>query len=323
MIGHLQLSDFIDSISAVLPAISHNDRVIDLCPPLHLRGGESSTGLTPLFELVSLREGHESLSKADNRDLLNEVVESFRYQVTKTINELDAESYNRFVSGVADLCKLPTADFVKIISATALAADIPDPQPLPTSLVKPPSANPNYKTDYKRGDMITGTVRSIWEKRLETFKTGAVRALVQLVKNHWDELAVESEVRGQSLTSDKQTRRIHHYLELQQLKKKAELHWFRRALALIRTLDDFDEFLQENDHLSSYTPKQKFREAFLRIYAGISSDIDMPKARESLRQDLQYARRWKIFVEVLGNGALLVCGENIAKLVYVLSLVTR
>ena len=41
-------------------------------------------------------------------------------------------------------------------------------------------------------------------------------------------------------------RRIYHHLELQRLTQETKLHWLRRARALIRNLQDFEEYLKEN-----------------------------------------------------------------------------
>ena len=38
--------------------------------------------------------------------------------------------------------------------------------------------------------------------------------------------------------------------------------------------------------------------------------------KTAFKEDLRYAVRWMIFVNALGLGAVLVCGEAIAKLVW-------
>jgi hypothetical protein len=43
--------------------------------------------------------------------------------------------------------------------------------------------------------------------------------------------------------------------------------------------------------------------------------MNMSDVKTALREDLRYAVRWMIFVNALGLGAVLVCGEAIAKLV--------
>jgi hypothetical protein len=96
----------------------------------------------------------------------------------------------------------------------------------------------------------------------------------------------------------------------------------RRALALIRNLPDFEEYLEESGHPLSERLNQRLRQAYLiYIYtAGFStpSDLDMACMKKTFKEDIRYAGRWMIFLESLGLarlGALLVCGEAISRLV--------
>jgi hypothetical protein len=45
--------------------------------------------------------------------------------------------------------------------------------------------------------------------------------------------------------------------------------------------------------------------------------------KKALKEDTRYASRWMIFLEPLGLGALLVCGEAISRLVWVRSGIAR
>jgi hypothetical protein len=58
-------------------------------------------------------------------------------------------------------------------------------------------------------------------------------------------------------------RRLYHHLELRQLEQEAELHWLRRALALIRNLRDFEVYLAENGHPLSEGSNQRLHYAYL------------------------------------------------------------
>jgi hypothetical protein len=52
--------------------------------------------------------------------------------------------------------------------------------------------------------------------------------------------------------------------------------------------------------------------------AGFSSSaLNMCDIKTAFKEDLRYAVRWMIFINALGVGAILVCGEAIAKLVCV------
>src|SRR5450756_492242 len=110
-------------------------------------------------------------------------------------------------------------------------------------------------------------------------------------------------------------RRVYYYHELRRLRQETDLHWLRQALSLIRNLRDFQEYLAENGHRPSGTSNHRLRRAYLvYIYAAgfSSSAMSMCDVKTSLREDLRYAVRWMIFVNALGLGAVLVCGEAIA-----------
>jgi len=114
-------------------------------------------------------------------------------------------------------------------------------------------------------------------------------------------------------------RRLYYHLELRKLRSNTQLYWLRRALALIRNLRDFEEYLEENSHPLSEGLNQRLRQAYLiYIYtAGFStpSDLDMACMKKAFKEDIRYASRWMIFLEPLGLGALFMCGEAISRLV--------
>ncbi|KAG9230111.1 hypothetical protein BJ875DRAFT_546436 [Amylocarpus encephaloides] len=125
------------------------------------------------------------------------------------------------------------------------------------------------------------------EVKLEKFIADSGEALLQLVNQHWERLA--------------------DGLKL------------RRALSLIRNLRNFQEYLVENGYHPSDTSNHRLRYGYLvYIYAANfnSSDSKRCDIRTALKEDLRYAIRWMIFIDALGLGAVLVCGEAIAKLVY-------
>jgi len=97
----------------------------------------------------------------------------------------------------------------------------------------------------------------------------------------------------------------------------------RAALVAAGTVVD-QEYLAENGHRPSDTSNHRLRYGYLvYIYtAGFdSSDSKRCDIRTALKEDLRYAVRWMIFIDALGLGVVLVCGEAIARLVCVRSAV--
>jgi hypothetical protein len=117
-------------------------------------------------------------------------------------------------------------------------------------------------------------------------------ALIRLVNNYWERLAVGlkvQELQGDPFSSDKRMRRVYHYHELRRLRQETELHWLRRALSLIRNLLDFQEYLVENGHRPSDTSNHRLRYAYLvYIYAAgfSSSAMNICNVKTALREDL-------------------------------------
>ena len=164
------------------------------------------------------------------------------------------------------------------------------------------------------------------EVKLENFIANGREAQI-LVNQHWERLTgglKVQELQGDPFSSDKRMRRIYHHHELRRLRLDTELHWLRRALSLIRNLRNFQEYLAENGHRPSDTSNHRLRYAYLvYIYADSfnSSASKRCDIRTALKEDLRYAVRWMIFIDALGLGAVIVCGEAIARLVCVRSAV--
>lgn len=296
-IGQLQVSSFIDGVSAALPATPR------ICPLSQSGGAESlPTGLTPRAESLCVSEEHAPSRRPGDRDLLNDVVESFRQKVALLLNELDEESSKLFVSRIADVCKLPTPDFTRAIASFVVCGA----QPLPGSL----AARTGVTVHNKKERIVR---REIWKENLDKFTANAVRDLIQLVQNHWDDLTADT----RRLPSAHKQTSCSHYHELHDLKTKPGLYWFQHALALMRLRQDYTEFLEQNREMAKYTTEQVIRVAFLKeVYVDNTSGIDLPKVRKTFSNDLRFAQRWMFFVKALGGpGAVVVCGEAISKLV--------
>lgn len=72
---------------------------------------------------------------------------------------------------------------------------------------------------------------TIWEAKFDRFIANAVGALIQLVDRHWELLVTSlaiQEFRGDTFCRDKHLRRLHHHLELRQLRSNAQLHRLRQ-----------------------------------------------------------------------------------------------
>ena len=185
----------------------------------------------------------------------------------------------------------------------------------------PPASDTGSRPPYSsnNGKSRAGSIQ-VWEGKLERFAANAIGALIQFVNRHWEQLIIglnPQEFQRDHLSVDKRLRRFYHHLELRKLDLDAELHWLRRALALIRNLHDFEEYLEENGHPLSKGSNQRLRHAYLtEIYAAGPSCSDSD-VKIAFKEDLQYAVRWMVFIRPFGLGAILMCGESISKLVCV------
>ena len=183
-----------------------------------------------------------------------------------------------------------------------------------------PPANDTQSRSHSGENMrsrATGERAQVREAKLENFAINAVGDLLRFVNDHWEQLTRgldAQQLQGDQLIASKQPGRLHHYLELRRRTHNAELHWLQRALALIRDLRNFEEYLEENGDTTSKGSNQRLRDAYLtRIWAG--SSLSVSDVRRVFKEDLRYATRWMIFVRRFGLGAILVCGQGISKLV--------
>lgn len=88
-----------------------------------------------------------------------------------------------------------------------------------------------------------------------------------------------------------------------------------KGIKLIQHLRSYEAFLGE----SGYTKEkernsQRARDQYLRyLYKGWKLDEAKEKeARTGLTEHLRYGRRWKIFLDALTAGFIIVCGLNFA-----------
>ena len=256
-------------------------------------------------------------NRASYENLLSEAEEALRRHITHKHNRLYTEqgpdSSNAFLYA---LCILSTESFDQLCAGVLHASTSNTPSMLPASNTRsrPPDSSEN------RDSPAAGEWTQVWERKLERFVASAVGALIRFVNDHWERLTrglFAQESQGDQFTASKQLCRLYHHLELRRLDQDAELHWLRRALALIRNLRDYEEYLEENGHPISEGSSQRFRHAYLTdIYAADSSRSHLD-VKAAFKEDLRYAARWMIFIKRFGLGAILVCGQYISKLVYV------
>lgn len=283
---------------------------------------ESLETVMPVMGSRSPNEKHNTHETAYG-DLLSRAMEALRSQVTNTTYILHAQqgpgSSRKFLSTLSTLSTLPAEDFARVCAGTRRASASCHPEIPPANDAASPSADSSKEQNTRNSG------KGSREVKLEKFVANARDALVRLVNKHWERLADGlgvQELQGHPFSSDKRMRRIYDH-ELRGLRLETELHWLRRALSLIRNLLDFREYLEENRHRPSDISNHRPRHAYLvNIYAAsFSSTSKMGDIKTALKEDLRYAVRWMVFIDALGLGAVLVCGEAIARLVCVSSAV--
>jgi hypothetical protein len=191
----------------------------------------------------SPNEKPDSHSTTAYRDLLSGIVEAFRYQLTNTTNKLytkqGPESSRAFLSSVLALYSSTTEDFaLGLYTGIHHTSAFFHPDTPPTSDVGSPLAD---STEEEKTRKPAKAIQSR-EDKLEKFIANAREALLQLVNNHWEQLAGGLQVQtlqGDLFSRDKRMRRVYHHHELRRLRLETELHWLRWALSLIRNLRDF------------------------------------------------------------------------------------
>ena len=317
----------LDAPSSLDGDASYSDMVHGLFSDSPDEEAESLGTLIPVMPVIGSstpNEKHDS-RETNYGDMLSSVMEALRSQVTNTTYKLHAQqgpgSSRAFLSSLSTLYTLPNEDFARLCASIHRASTSCDPDTPPANDAGPPSA------DSSKEERTRNPGKGSREVKLEKFIAIGREALLQLVNQHWERLAgglQVQELQGDPFSSDKRMRRIYHHHELRRLRLDTELHWLRRALSLIRNLRNFQEYLAENGHRPSDTSNHRLRYAYLvYIYADSfnSSASKRCDIRTALKEDLRYAVRWMIFIDALGLGAVIVCGEAIARLVCVRSAV--
>jgi hypothetical protein len=124
--------------------------------------------------------------------------------------------------------------------------------------------------------------------------------------------------------------RLHHHLILRHLQIEDDLHQWRRSIAEIGNLEGYRAFLAEAScqrtihrqvrQRGENDNNRAHKDYISHIFAGRAPD-GFEKAREALKKDLRYGRRWSILVDGfidddnvtipgLGSGVLLLCGPS-------------
>ncbi|KAH8797858.1 hypothetical protein F5884DRAFT_864215 [Xylogone sp. PMI_703] len=256
-----------------------------------------------------------SQNTAGQKDLLSEAEEALRRHIIDKTNRIYAgqgpDIAGAFLSAV---CTLSSERFDQLWAG--ILRDLSFNNHATTS-----SSDTRSKTcDLSRhAKPRTAAERTqIWERKLDRFTMNVVGTLTRFVNRYWERLVAGLEVRRfqeDELAADKRLYRLCHYLELRRLEQEAELCWLQRALALIRNLRDFEDYLVKNGHPLSKGSNQRLRHAYLKeIYAAGSTHSDSV-LKIAFKEDLRYAFRWMIFIRPFGLGAIFVCGEEISKLV--------
>lgn len=140
----------------------------------------------------------------------------------------------------------------------------------------------------------------------------------ELIESHWHELSTESlEIISCQPESDQPIRilRLNQHLALLQETREDQIRWMWKGIKLTQHLRSYEAFLDE----SGYTKEkerssQRARDQYLRyLYIGWKLDEAKEKeARTGLTEHLRYGRRWKIFLDALTAGFIIVCGLNFA-----------
>ena len=152
----------------------------------------------------------------------------------------------------------------------------------------------------------------------QNFKKNAVSNVKSLIEGHWHELSTESlEIISCQPESDQPIRilRLNQHLALLKEKSDDQIRWMWKGIRLIQHLRSYEAFLDE----SGYTTKEernshRARDQYLRyLYEGWELDEGREKGvRADLSEQVRYGKRWKIFLDALTAGFIIVCGLNFA-----------
>lgn len=150
----------------------------------------------------------------------------------------------------------------------------------------------------------------------QNIKKNAVSNVKSLIEGHWHELSGESlEIISCQSESDQPIRvlRLNQHLALLKETRHDQIRWMWKGIKLIQHLRSYEAFLDE----SGYTKEKerssrRARDQYLRyLYKGWKLDEAKEKeARTGLTNHLRYGRRWKIFLDALSAGFIIVCGRN-------------
>ena len=152
----------------------------------------------------------------------------------------------------------------------------------------------------------------------QNFKKNAVSNVKSLIEGHWHELSTESlEIIRCQPESDEpiRTLRLNQHLALLKEKRDDQIRWMWKGIRLIQHLRSYEAFLDESGHTEEKErSSQRARDQYLKyLYEDWRLEEAKEKeARTGLTEHLRYGRRWKIFIDALTAGFIIVCGLNFA-----------
>jgi hypothetical protein len=152
----------------------------------------------------------------------------------------------------------------------------------------------------------------------QDFYKNAVNNVKRLIEGHWHELSTPSvELFSCQPEADLSVRkrRLNQHLALLQETRDDEIRWMWRGIKLVQHLRSHEAFLDESGYVDKERNSQRARDHYFSyIYKGCELDATKEKkARGDLSDHLRYGRRWKIFLDALTDGFIIVCGLNFAK----------
>ncbi len=106
---------------------------------------------------------------------------------------------------------------------------------------------------------------------------------------------------------------------LRGLQADDDLRFLRRAVALLRNLENFEVFRRDlrscddQPRRKSETDKHIAYNEYLAPISTNETSSDFPKARRALINDLCLSRRWLLLAKPLTTGAILICGQPVSK----------
>lgn len=245
-----------------------------------------------------------------------------------------------------------------LLTMTSLNADIPRPVTSPAApsleTFSPPSSLPSsaeseFTTLCQACTCERCTKRKMCKKRADgpnnspdTVIRGFLRPrLLEFLSDYWETLKVNGLYYHESAQSFQWTldnspahvRRLHYHVILDHLGIEDDLYQWRRSIAEINNLNGYRAFFAEAEgetkqrqrtRWTGETNSQKAHKEYLaHIYAD-RTPKDFHKAKQALKKNLEFGRRWSILVDSyvgegdvvvpgLGPGVLLLCGPSVKK----------